>query len=128
MTGHLAGGMTSVTTAHLTNAIDDRYVEIERLHGLEGSRLAAESHTAAIASIEANVRNEGIDCDFMRLDGYLFTPPGGDAGLLDQELEAAHRAGLDGRRQASERSLAELRHRALPCASHRKGNSILSST
>src|SRR5947209_14897444 len=45
--GPLAGGMTRVTTAHLSNAIDDRYFEIERLHGETGARLAAESHTAA---------------------------------------------------------------------------------
>src|SRR5262245_6394350 len=38
--GPLAGGMTSVTTAHLSNAIDDRTFEIERIHGHEGARLA----------------------------------------------------------------------------------------
>ena len=53
--GPIAGGMTAVTTAHLANAIDDRYYEIERMHGEKGSRLAAESHTAAIERIEAIV-------------------------------------------------------------------------
>src|SRR5438309_1421124 len=67
--GPLASGMTQVTTAHLVNAIDDRYFEIERLHGQEGARLAAESHTAAIQRIEAIVEKEVIDCDFERLDG-----------------------------------------------------------
>ena len=46
--GALASGMTRVTTAHLSNAIDDRFVEIERWHGEDGARLAAESHGAAI--------------------------------------------------------------------------------
>src|SRR3954466_12045870 len=46
--GPVGGGATARTTAHLSNAIDDRYVEIERLHGDRGARLAAESHTAAI--------------------------------------------------------------------------------
>ncbi|HEY8227359.1 MAG TPA: FAD-binding oxidoreductase, partial [Pyrinomonadaceae bacterium] len=45
--GAIGGGMTGRTTAHLTNAFDDRYVEMERLHGEEGSRRIAESHTAA---------------------------------------------------------------------------------
>jgi glycine/D-amino acid oxidase-like deaminating enzyme len=49
--GLSGGGMTGRTTAHLTNAYDDRYVEIEKLHGEEGSRLTAESHTAAIEKI-----------------------------------------------------------------------------
>src|SRR5205823_12183769 len=66
--GPLAGGMTEVTTAHLANAIDDRYFEIERLHGQEGARLAAASHTAAINRIDTLVKKEKIDCAFERLD------------------------------------------------------------
>ncbi len=78
----------------MSNAIDDRYCEIERLHGPQGARLAAESHTAAITRIETIVHREQIDCDFERLDGYLFLPPGDTSDLLDRELAAAHRAGL----------------------------------
>lgn len=94
--GPVAGGQTQRTTAHLSNAIDDRYVEIERLHGEQGSRLAAESHTAAIDRIEMIAREQKIDCDFERLDGYLFQPPGESSDLLDRELDAARRAGLAG--------------------------------
>ena len=92
----LGGGMTGRTTAHLMTAIDDRYHEIERLHGLEGSKLAAESHAAAIEAIEAIVAQESIDCDFARLDGYLFLPPGGDMDELTAEHAAAVRAGVEG--------------------------------
>jgi glycine/D-amino acid oxidase-like deaminating enzyme len=84
--GPVAGGQTQRTTAHLANAIDDRYTEIERLHGAEGARLAADSHTAAIAFIDGAVREEAIDCDFGRLDGYLFLPPGECRDVLDREL------------------------------------------
>jgi glycine/D-amino acid oxidase-like deaminating enzyme/nitrite reductase/ring-hydroxylating ferredoxin subunit len=94
--GHLAGGQTQRTTAHLSNAIDDRYTEIERIHGAEGARLAAESHTAAIDKIEANARAENIDCDFLRVDGYLFVPPDQPFDVLDRELDAARCAGLSG--------------------------------
>src|SRR5947209_14678715 len=92
--GPIGGGMTGRTTAHLVNALDDRYFELERLHGREGARLAAESHTAAIDRVEANVTEGKIECDFERLDGYLFVPPGDAKKILDDELEAAHRAGL----------------------------------
>ena len=54
--GLIGGGMTGRTTAHLSNAYDDRYVEIEKVHGEEASRLTAESHTAAIDRIEAFTR------------------------------------------------------------------------
>ncbi len=53
--GLIGSGETGRTTAHLTNALDDRYYHIEKLFGEEKSRLAAESHTAAIAWIEETV-------------------------------------------------------------------------
>ena len=94
--GPVAGGQTERTSAHLSNAIDDRFTEIEKIHGVDGSRLAAESHSAAIDRIESIAKAEGIDCDFRRVDGYLFLAPGQSADLLDKECEAAHRAGLTG--------------------------------
>ncbi len=92
--GPVGGGMTQMTTGHLVNQFDDRYFELEKLHGREGARLAADSHSAAIERIETIVRQERIDCDFTRLDGYLFLAEGDKRETLEQELEAAHRAGL----------------------------------
>jgi glycine/D-amino acid oxidase-like deaminating enzyme/nitrite reductase/ring-hydroxylating ferredoxin subunit len=92
--GTLGGGETGRTTAHLSNALDDRYFELEKVHGLELSRLAAESHTAAIETIESIVTAEKIDCGFARVDGYLARHPNDDADVLERELAAAHRAGL----------------------------------
>ncbi len=85
---------TARTTAHLSNAFDDRYYEMERLHGRRGARVIAESHTAAISKIEAISKAEGIDCEFEWLDGYLFVPEGEAREPLYRELAAAHRAGL----------------------------------
>ncbi|MDQ3009652.1 MAG: FAD-dependent oxidoreductase [Acidobacteriota bacterium] len=92
--GRIGGGMTERTTAHLSNAIDDRYFEIERLHGERGARLTADSHTAAIDRIEAIITEENIDCEFERLEGYLFVPPDESKEVLERELKATHRAGL----------------------------------
>lgn len=92
--GPIGGGMTGRTTAHLVNALDDRYYELERLHGERGARLAAESHSAAIDRVEMIVKAEGIECEFERLDGYLFVPPNESKAQLEDELKAAHRAGL----------------------------------
>jgi glycine/D-amino acid oxidase-like deaminating enzyme/nitrite reductase/ring-hydroxylating ferredoxin subunit len=94
--GAIGGGDTGRTTAHLSNALDDRYYVLERLHGVEGARLAAASHTVAIDLIEATIRDERIDCDFERLDGYLFVPLGESPEILDIELDAALRAGVVG--------------------------------
>lgn len=91
---HVGGGQTERTTAHLANALDDRFYEMIRLHGEGGARLAAESHTRAIDRIEQIVKDEKIDCDFFRVDGYLFAPPGESTDEIDREIEAAHTAGL----------------------------------
>src|ERR1051325_2833241 len=92
--GTIGGGETGRTTAPLSNGFDDRYYEVERLFGERGSRLIAESHTAAIDKIEEIVHDEQIDCDFERLDGYLFVPPDCSKDILEQEIAAARRAGL----------------------------------
>ena len=70
--GPIGGGETGRTTAHLTAAMDDRIHVLEKVHGQEGARQIVESHTAAIHRIEMIVKQENIDCDFRRLDGYLF--------------------------------------------------------
>jgi glycine/D-amino acid oxidase-like deaminating enzyme/nitrite reductase/ring-hydroxylating ferredoxin subunit len=95
--GCIAAGETGNTTAHLSNALDDRFTQLERWHGPLGTRQAAQSHTAAIDEIERIIERENITCDFTRLDGYLFNPPESPAALsLTGELQAAHRAGLVG--------------------------------
>ena len=87
--GLVGGGNTGRTTAHLSNEIDDRYSTLERVRGREGARLAYDSHTAAIEQIGAIVRDERIECDFERIDGYLFLGRDPKESELDQELEAA---------------------------------------
>jgi glycine/D-amino acid oxidase-like deaminating enzyme len=92
--GEVCGGETARSTAHLSFALDDRYYELERLFGECGARQAYESHARAIGIIEEIVRGEALDCEFTRLDGYLF---GGDSGSdeeLRREFEAAKRAGI----------------------------------
>lgn len=92
----LLGGQSARTSGHLCNALDDRYFELEQLHGAERARLAAQSHTAAVDLIEGICTVEDIDCDFARVDGYLVQGVGDErAGILDREYEAATRAGLD---------------------------------
>jgi glycine/D-amino acid oxidase-like deaminating enzyme/nitrite reductase/ring-hydroxylating ferredoxin subunit len=92
--GPLASGMTQATSAHLSDAIDDRFTEIEKWHGERGAFLAAESHTAAINRIEAIINELKIDCDFVRVNGYLFLAPEDEPIILERELAAARRAGL----------------------------------
>ena len=92
--GGVGSGESGRTTAHLSNAIDDRYTVMIRIYGEENARLIAESHSAAIDLIEAIVNAETIDCDFARVDGYLFLGPDDKVSTLEEELEAARKVGL----------------------------------
>lgn len=92
--GAIGSGETGRTTAHLSFALDERYYELIRLHGEEKARLAYQSHFAAVEEIEDIVKREKIDCDFTRLDGYLFTPPDEDDEELQIEKEATHKIGF----------------------------------
>ena len=109
--GPLAGGETSRTTAHLALP-DEGFEELERLHGERGARLAVESHRAAIDRIEAIVRDEGIECDFERVDAYLFMPPGEPVRELETELAAANRLGIGGIEKVERAPIADFDTRA----------------
>lgn len=89
-----AANETGYSSAHLSNALDEGYVEIERLHGKLGSQLAYQSHTEAINRISKIIKDENISCDFLRLDGFLFCGPNQTFVDLEKELFAAARAGM----------------------------------
>jgi glycine/D-amino acid oxidase-like deaminating enzyme/nitrite reductase/ring-hydroxylating ferredoxin subunit len=89
----IGAGETGRSTAHVASALDDRYHLLERIHGPAHAALAAQSHTAAIDSVESICASEGIACDFRRVNGYLFAADGGEPELR-RELDAARRAGL----------------------------------
>ena len=93
--GHVGGGQTAMTTAHLSSVIDDTFKEILRLHGPDGARLAYESHGRAIDRIEAICKEEAIDCRFERVHGILLPGRKQKEAALDEELEAARAVGAD---------------------------------
>ena len=90
------GGETARSSAHLTSVLDSGFARLESMHGVDTTRRVVESHAAAIDSIEKLVLDLGIECDFRRLDGFLFDAAGalGD-GSLESEWQTAQRAGLE---------------------------------
>jgi len=93
--GPIGGGETGRTTAHLSDAIDDRYHHIQKLHGENGAFLAAHSHRSAIQLIAEIVRRESIGAGFAMVDGYLFPSAESKKGDLEKELDASRRAGVN---------------------------------
>jgi glycine/D-amino acid oxidase-like deaminating enzyme/nitrite reductase/ring-hydroxylating ferredoxin subunit len=92
--GFIGSGESGRTTAHVTNSLDDRYYFLENIFGKEESKLAAESHTAAINEIERIINSHSIDCSFRRVTGYLFLHPTDKEKSLDKEYAATQNAGL----------------------------------
>lgn len=94
--GPIGGASSAEELSHLASVIEQPYFLLERLHGADAARLAAQGFGAATDAVEATVRRERIACEFERLDGYRL---GGADGALPEarrEVEAARRAGLGG--------------------------------
>jgi hypothetical protein len=92
--GPIGKGMTARTTAHLASASDDGFDELIRIRGEDIASAWRESQQAAIDRIETLQKKLNIDCDFQRVDGYLFAARTEDAEWLEREFEAAQKAGL----------------------------------
>ncbi|HEX6242768.1 MAG TPA: FAD-dependent oxidoreductase [Polyangiales bacterium] len=90
----IGAGETGRSTAHLADALDDHFYLLEKAHGVDGAKLAAQSHRAAIESIAAITEREQIACEFERVDGYLYSYADESPDVIEQEFEAARRAGL----------------------------------
>src|SRR4051812_2321816 len=84
--GGIGSGMTARTTAHLASALDDYYSELIKTRGRDVAQLTYESIAASIDRAEQIQAAEQIDCDFRRLDGYLFQAPDTPESELDDEL------------------------------------------
>jgi glycine/D-amino acid oxidase-like deaminating enzyme/nitrite reductase/ring-hydroxylating ferredoxin subunit len=90
----LANGETAATTAHLASAIDDRFARVKSVRGADAVGLAYRSHRAAIDFIEGVTRTEGIECDFRRVDGFLFPHDAEGRELLAEEQKVCDEAAI----------------------------------
>src|ERR1051326_5220438 len=92
--GQIGSGMTARTTGHLVSALDDFYSELIKMRDEKIARLLHESLAASVDRAEAIQAKEGIDCDFARLDGYLFRAPECPESELQDDLEACRKVSV----------------------------------
>ena len=85
---------TGHTTAHLTVVTDELLTDLVTNFGRDTATAVWDAGRVAIDGIEANIRTEGIDCDFQRLPGYLHTALEG-TGLSKDGLEEQARVAAD---------------------------------
>lgn len=92
--GFVGSGESGRTTAHITYALDDRYYNLINLLGGKKAALAADSHIQALEFIEKTVKLENINCEFKRVDGYLFLSSNDTANNITEEYHATKTLGL----------------------------------
>lgn len=90
----IGAGETGRTTAHFFPP-DEWYAGIEDSFGSEDAAKISTSFTAATDLVESIIAREGIDCDFERLPGYLFSLAEDGREEIEHEYQAALDAGAD---------------------------------
>lgn len=90
----IGAGETGRTTAHFFPP-DEWYADVEDSFGAERAALVADGFASAIRTVESIVASKDIDCEFERLDGYLYALPDNGFKDIDKELSAASRAGVN---------------------------------
>jgi glycine/D-amino acid oxidase-like deaminating enzyme len=97
--GSIGSGVTSRTTAHLAPVCDDGVAALTKMRGEEMAAKFQASQAAAVDRIEAIIARHKIDCDFRRLDAYLFPAPGMEfkdaREQQDEEYKALRAAQVD---------------------------------
>lgn len=86
-------GETGRTTAHFFPP-DERYYILERKFGTAKAAMVADSYARATDLVESIVQEEGIDCNFMRVDGYLVPQVHKQIEPIEREYVSTQRLGV----------------------------------
>ena len=86
---------TGHTTAHLTMVTDARLSELVKNVGRDRAQAVWDAGLAAIAEIEKIVGFEEIECDFMRVPGYLHAPRQKARGQADVDFREEATLAMD---------------------------------
>src|SRR3954449_4628511 len=93
--GRVGGGVTAYTTAKVTSLHGIQYQSVASSFGDDGARAYAEANEAGLQRVADFVDELKIDCDWRRKPAYTYAEDEGDRGKIEDEVDAAQRAGLD---------------------------------
>lgn len=82
-------GATGVTTAMLTYNIDTAFRDLLEMYGQEKTSLILNSHSEAIDAVENIVRENKIECEFIRCPNYIYSNSEKENYILKKEAETA---------------------------------------
>jgi glycine/D-amino acid oxidase-like deaminating enzyme/nitrite reductase/ring-hydroxylating ferredoxin subunit len=92
--GRVGRGVTAGTTAKISSLHGLIYARLESSFGEEGARIYGEANEAGLRHIAATADALGIDCDLRPRPNYTYADSRDDLGKIEDEVEAAGRAGL----------------------------------
>jgi len=90
--GRIGNGVSARSTAHVTEAVDTRYTELER-RDPELARIVRRSSRAALDLMQLLAQHCEDQAGFRRVPGYLFSEDPTQTDALREEAAAARRAG-----------------------------------
>ncbi|TQR21511.1 FAD-dependent oxidoreductase [Psychrobacillus vulpis] len=89
-------GTTGFTTAKVTAQHGPIYQKLIETFGEEKARLYYEANTEAKDFIEQTASELGINCDFEKVDAFLYTDTEDGVEILKNEMDAYNKLGIEG--------------------------------
>lgn len=93
--GEVCGGVTENTTAKVTSQHGLIYNYLQVTFGTEFAKLYLESNQNAIDTIEKIIEKENIDCDFERIDNYIYTCTDEYVQRIKDEVKTVKELGVE---------------------------------
>ncbi len=91
----IGDGTTGFSSNHLNTQIDFTYQEVTKKHNSDKAKIVAASRTRAIDYIQEMVEKHRIDCDFKRVNGYLYAEKEENEQSVEEEFSYCQRVGLE---------------------------------
>ncbi|MBQ6477695.1 MAG: FAD-binding oxidoreductase, partial [Bacilli bacterium] len=87
-------GITSRSTAKITYLQENIYSKLKKYHNEEVSKKYLDSQLEAIDTIKRIIQDNKIDCDFYKVDSYLFTEDKEKIKDVKEEKELLEKFGI----------------------------------
>jgi glycine/D-amino acid oxidase-like deaminating enzyme len=93
--GDVENATTAYTTAWITTDLDTDWSDLSKMFGNETAKGLFASGKAAIDSYEKIIKEEGIDCEFIRASVFEYATDDKEARSLEEEYATIKDLGLD---------------------------------
>ncbi len=92
--GLVGAGATGFTTAKTSVLQETMFSQVRRYRGEDGVEAYAKANALALDTMDALVREHGIECDWERLPAYTYAGDESQVSSVEQELEAGQAGGV----------------------------------